>query len=151
MRVKAAMHEVLKMRFFDASRRFAKGESGCDMAAEMLGVSESAVERGSVNAYAASIDQLYLLSADTKRRDPPLSTPRLLSPTHSNQEPIPTAFPAPAKISPGKRRFRGQVDTLCIARHALHGRAKFPRSRISQHRVKHRGRFCDITWGKKYL
>ena len=45
MRVKAAIHEVLKMRFFDVSRRFAKGELGCDMAAEILGVSVSTFYR----------------------------------------------------------------------------------------------------------
>jgi hypothetical protein len=33
------MHEVLKMRFFDVSHRFIKGELGCDMAADILGVS----------------------------------------------------------------------------------------------------------------
>ena len=41
MRPKAAIHEVLKMRFFDVSQRFHTGELGCDMAADILGVSVS--------------------------------------------------------------------------------------------------------------
>jgi len=45
LRPKAAFHEVLKMRFFDVSQRFFKGELGCDMAAEILGVSVSTFYR----------------------------------------------------------------------------------------------------------
>ena len=41
MRPKAVFHEVLKMRFFDVSQRFIKGELGCDLAAQILGVSVS--------------------------------------------------------------------------------------------------------------
>ena len=43
--MKAAFHEVLKMRFFDVSQRFIKGELGCDMAADILGVSVSTFYR----------------------------------------------------------------------------------------------------------
>ena len=45
MRKKAAFHEVLKMRFFDVSQRYIKGELGCDMAADILGVSVSTFYR----------------------------------------------------------------------------------------------------------
>ena len=45
MRPRAAFHEVLKMRFFDVSHRFTKGELGCDMAADILGVSVSTFYR----------------------------------------------------------------------------------------------------------
>ena len=45
MRKKAAIHEVLKMRFFDVGQRFIKGELGCDMAADILGVSVSTFYR----------------------------------------------------------------------------------------------------------
>jgi transposase len=39
------MHEVLKMRFFDVHQKFIKGALGCDMAAEILGVSLSTFYR----------------------------------------------------------------------------------------------------------
>ena len=45
MRRKAAIHEVLKMRFFDVSQKFFKRELGCDMAAEILGISVSTFYR----------------------------------------------------------------------------------------------------------
>ena len=45
MRAKAAMHEVLRMRFFDVHQRFIKGDLGCDRAAEILGVSASTFYR----------------------------------------------------------------------------------------------------------
>jgi len=45
LRKKAAIHEVLKMRFFDVSQRYFKGELGCDMAADILGVSVSTFYR----------------------------------------------------------------------------------------------------------
>ena len=45
MRPKAAIHEVLKVRFFDVSQRFIKRELGCDMAADILGVSVSTFYR----------------------------------------------------------------------------------------------------------
>ena len=45
MRPKAAIHEVVKMRFFDVSQRFSTGELGCDAAAEILGVSVSTFYR----------------------------------------------------------------------------------------------------------
>ena len=41
MRPKAAIHEVLKMRFLDVHHRFVQGKLGCDGAAEILGVSVS--------------------------------------------------------------------------------------------------------------
>jgi len=45
LRPKAAIHEVLKMRFLDVSQRVIKGELGCDMASEILGVSVSTFYR----------------------------------------------------------------------------------------------------------
>lgn len=39
MRPKAAFHEVRKMRFFDVNHRFQQGKLGCELAAEILGVS----------------------------------------------------------------------------------------------------------------
>ena len=45
MRKKAAIHEVLKMRFFDVNQRYIKGGLGCDMAADILGVSVSTFYR----------------------------------------------------------------------------------------------------------
>ena len=45
MRPKAAFHEVLTMKFFDVSQRFTKGELGCDVAADILGVSVSTFYR----------------------------------------------------------------------------------------------------------
>ena len=45
MRPKAAFHEVLRMRFFDVSQRFMRGELSCDVAAEILGVSVSTYYR----------------------------------------------------------------------------------------------------------
>ena len=45
MRPKAALHEVLKMRFLDISQRFLQGELGSDVAAEILGVSVSTFYR----------------------------------------------------------------------------------------------------------
>ena len=45
MRPKAAIHEVLKMRFLDVHSRFAQGKLGCDMAADTLGVSVSTFYR----------------------------------------------------------------------------------------------------------
>ena len=45
MRPKAALHEVLKMRFFDVISRFTAGELGCDQASEILGVSASTFYR----------------------------------------------------------------------------------------------------------
>ena len=41
MRPKAAFHEVLKMRFLDVNQRFRNGNLGCDVAAEILGISPS--------------------------------------------------------------------------------------------------------------
>ena len=45
MRPKAAFHEVLTMKFFDVSQRFTKGELGCDVATDILGVSVSTFYR----------------------------------------------------------------------------------------------------------
>ena len=45
MRPKAALHEVLKMRFFTVSQRLIDEKLGCDAAAELLGVSVSTFYR----------------------------------------------------------------------------------------------------------
>ena len=45
MRPRAALHEVLRMRFFDVNQRFITGELGCDVSADILGVSVSTFYR----------------------------------------------------------------------------------------------------------